>query len=348
MFIVSAFCCFGIFAFFWLSTYNFTLIYIARIGLARAAYSKCDIYLMDDPLSAVDSIVAKHIFNNVFDNNNGILKNSIRVLVTHQTQFLNRVDFVIVMQNGAILHNDSLANLHKQGINIKTLIDEKEQKSNVNYNSNNNDYEIKDNIDNDNNNVDNDNNINTGNLEFEKDEPEFILEKENKGESESIIKKEEVGEGNVTYETYTSLFYVNKEYFGERYVIIGQILILACIILLMFSAQVSLTFSDYWLGYWASQDIDKQQKDIYPTVFISIAIVALLLAYFRAITFFKAILRGARNLHDTMFVGVLYSPMIFFESNPIGRIMNRFSKDQWIVDELVCFCVRLHSMHVGI
>ena len=290
---------------------------------------------MDDPLSAVDSIVAKHIFNNVFDNTNGILKNSIRVLVTHQTQFLNKVDYVIVMQNGEIMHNDRLANLNKQGINIKTLIDEKDQNINTRADiSDDNDTKDNINID-DTDNLDKKNNDNNGGDDYES---EFFLN-DKKCQNESIIKKEEIGNGNVTYETYASLFHVDEEYFGRKCAIIAQIVILACIILLMFSAQVSLTFSDYWLGYWASQDIDKQQNDTYPTVFVSIAIVALLLAYFRAVTFFKAILRGARNLHDGMFVGVLYSPMIFFESNPIGRIMNRFSKDQWIVDELVT----LHS-----
>ena len=292
---------------------------------------------MDDPLSAVDSIVAQHIFNNVFDNNNGILKNSIRVLVTHQTQFLNRVDFVIVMQNGAIMHNDSLVNLKKQGINIKSLIDDKEKPKNNNINNVNNNNNQDDTKNDDNMIIDNDNdNRYPSDKDSAIDQSKCVLdEKKCKNNDESIIKKEEIGTGNVTYETYASLFHVSEEYFGKKRAIIIQLLILVSVILLMFSAQVLLTFSEYWLGYWASQNIDKQQNDIYPTVFISVAIIALLLAYFRAVTFFKAILRGARNLHDSMYVGVLYSPMIFFESNPIGRIMNRFSKDQWIVDELV-------------
>ena len=96
----------------------------ARVGLARAVYARRDIILMDDVLSAVDSVVGKHIFYNVFDSEQGIIKDSIRVLVTRSTQFLHRFDSIIVMQNGKIIHNDNFDNLTKQGINIQSLVDQ--------------------------------------------------------------------------------------------------------------------------------------------------------------------------------------------------------------------------------
>ena len=71
----------------------------ARIALARAVYRRADIYLLDDPLSAVDVAVASHIFNTCI---RGLLKNSTVILVTHQTQFLANADKVVLVENGSV------------------------------------------------------------------------------------------------------------------------------------------------------------------------------------------------------------------------------------------------------
>ena len=63
--------------------------------------------------------------------------------------------------------------------------------------------------------------------------------------------------------------------------------------------------------------------------------VHVIIALVRADYFFHLILRGASALHNSMFKGVLYSSLRFYESNPVGRVLNRFSKDQQVVDELL-------------
>lgn len=68
----------------------------ARINLARAVYTEADIYLFDDPLSAVDTHVGNHLFEECIMS---YLKNKTRVLVTHQLQFLKKADLIIVMNN---------------------------------------------------------------------------------------------------------------------------------------------------------------------------------------------------------------------------------------------------------
>ena len=68
-----------------------------RVSLARALYSAADIYLLDDPLSAVDAKVGKHLFNNCIC---GFLSNRIRVLVTHQLNYLTHIPNVMVLNNG--------------------------------------------------------------------------------------------------------------------------------------------------------------------------------------------------------------------------------------------------------
>lgn len=71
----------------------------ARLGLARAVYADKDIYLMDDPISALDAHVRKQIINNVYF---GVLKDRTRILVTHAIDFLNQADHIIMMEHGRI------------------------------------------------------------------------------------------------------------------------------------------------------------------------------------------------------------------------------------------------------
>ncbi|XP_074657505.1 multidrug resistance-associated protein 1-like isoform X2 [Tubulanus polymorphus] len=72
-----------------------------RVALARALYSKADIYLLDDPLSAVDVHVAKHIFENVIGPR-GILADKTRLMVTHSLVHLPLADLIVVIGNGSI------------------------------------------------------------------------------------------------------------------------------------------------------------------------------------------------------------------------------------------------------
>ena len=72
-----------------------------RVSLARAVYNNSDIYFLDDPLSAVDSHVGKHIFDNVIGHN-GLLRKKTRVLVTHSVTYLPEVDNIVVMKDGKI------------------------------------------------------------------------------------------------------------------------------------------------------------------------------------------------------------------------------------------------------
>ena len=75
----------------------------ARLSLARALYAHADIYLFDDPISAVDSKVAKEIYQNVIMEMKG--KKTI-VLVTHQVSYLENCDRVLIMEDGEIVEND--------------------------------------------------------------------------------------------------------------------------------------------------------------------------------------------------------------------------------------------------
>lgn len=73
----------------------------ARVSLARAAYSKSEIVLLDDPLSAVDAYVGKTILENCLLT--GPLADRTRILVTHSLHVLDKLDYIYVMDNGEII-----------------------------------------------------------------------------------------------------------------------------------------------------------------------------------------------------------------------------------------------------
>ncbi|GFN99336.1 multidrug resistance-associated protein 1 [Plakobranchus ocellatus] len=81
-----------------------------RVSLARAVYNDADIYLLDDPLSAVDSHVGKHIFDKIISHK-GMLKRKTRILVTHGVHWLPQVDHILVMTNGKISESGSYEEL---------------------------------------------------------------------------------------------------------------------------------------------------------------------------------------------------------------------------------------------
>jgi len=81
---------------------------LLRVAVARAAYK--DALPLYDPLSAVDSHVGKHIFDNLIGPN-GILRNKTRVLVTHGVSFLPYMNRIFVMKNGEITESGTYRKL---------------------------------------------------------------------------------------------------------------------------------------------------------------------------------------------------------------------------------------------
>lgn len=81
-----------------------------RISLARAVYNDSDVYLFDDPLSAVDAHVGKHIFDNVVGPD-GILRGKTRIFVTNALSFLSECDEIIMLDNGTIAEMGSYDSL---------------------------------------------------------------------------------------------------------------------------------------------------------------------------------------------------------------------------------------------
>ena len=91
----------------------------ARVSLARAVYADGDIYLLDDPLSAVDFKVGQHIFNKCIKD---LLGDKIVLFASHQQQHMENADQVIVLYKGRVLDKGRFTELHEKGV-INSIVD---------------------------------------------------------------------------------------------------------------------------------------------------------------------------------------------------------------------------------
>lgn len=94
----------------------------ARISLARAMYKKASIYLLDDPLSAVDAHVGKHLFDEVIGPRTRIATNATRFLITHQVHFLQEADIILIIENGRITHRGTYTELSNSDLDFAKLL----------------------------------------------------------------------------------------------------------------------------------------------------------------------------------------------------------------------------------
>ncbi|KAM6980550.1 ATP-binding cassette sub-family C member 12 [Aplochiton taeniatus] len=291
-----------------------------RISLARAIYSNKDIFLLDDPLSAVDAHVGKHIFEECIKKE---LKGKSIILVTHQLQYLEFCDEVLVLESGKIKE----AGTHKVLMNIggryAQLI----------------------------------NNFQMEQSKAQKEEniapPEHSEEEdlqshsasakgiENPESKDQLVTNESSSEGAVTWRTYHSYCAAAGGY------------ILLSFIMLIFILLVGTTaFSSWWLSYWLEQgsgfapngtslgdgDISMNPDlSFYQMVYGLTVIAMVVLSAVKGYSFTKVTLQASSKLHDTMFNRILASPMSFFDTTPTGRMVNRFSKDQDEVDSALPF-----------
>ena len=101
--------------------------------------------------------------------------------------------------------------------------------------------------------------------------------------------------------------------------------------LLCFSAVI--ISPDVWLSYLAKDSLKQQQKTSNQTIYASLAVGSFLVAIIRLFLFFFASLKSSEGIHDKMVAATLHAQLSFFDTNPTGRILNRFSRDVGSMDE---------------
>lgn len=116
----------------------------------------------------------------------------------------------------------------------------------------------------------------------------------------------------------------------------------------------SLLIPNWWLSRVAGMPFQKQKSLQTLGIFGGLTAIAFVLSLARDIFISFSILRSTRTLHDKMTVAVIKSPVLFFDTNPAGRIMNRFAKDIGNMDDqlplqfahAVTFCLNVISVFV--
>ncbi|XP_078669852.1 ATP-binding cassette sub-family C member 4-like [Branchiostoma floridae x Branchiostoma belcheri] len=290
-----------------------------RINLARAAYQKADIYLLNDPFSAVDTIVGQHIFSECI---RGVLAEKTRVIITHQLQHVKAADLIIVMKEGQVSAVGSYEDLQAAEVDLLSAKpgEEEEKAATSQTPGRNNDMGLF--------------------TAFK--ESEFSDKKE---------KEEDRKAGSVTLQVYL-------DYFRSGCGLIRGFFLILLIIL----PQVPYVLCDWWLSYWAETVQFSNNAIIYNTtsntsstyntttnsisaisvpttsflpIYVGLVGALSVLSVVRALLFFNVTVTSAEHLHNSMLMSILQAPMSFFDSNPVGRILNRFSKDIGIMDELL-------------
>ncbi|MCO5600615.1 hypothetical protein L7F22_054730 [Adiantum nelumboides] len=306
-----------------------------RIQLARALYKDADVYLLDDPFSAVDAHTGSELFKDCLL---GALAEKTVIFVTHQVEFLSAADLILVLRDGQIIQAGKYEDLLQAGTDFNTLVS-----------AHNEAIESMD-----------VNEYVTDELE-EADKPTSVVNAEEessknceiekipalKGEKQStenqlcvklkhkkgsakrmkrkqLVQEEEREKGRVSCKVYWS--YMTAAYNGS---------LIPAIVLAQLAFQVLQVSSNWWMA-WASPPTDGHQSRSHSLRMISVytilAFASAFCVFVRASLVSIFGLKAAQKLFLSMNKALFEAPMAFFDSTPTGRILNRASSDQSVVD----------------
>ena len=275
----------------------------ARIGLARAIYRDASVVVLDDPLSAVDAIVGRQIFYNAITEL-CIARHKCVVLATHQHQYIGESTCVLVLDGKIQCQGSYVECIHASDGQLEASFQTCEDDGPGQFVSSSAVPRV----------------TSLAVLEeVAKDKEDNDEEKRNQAHG---VAKEERNTGIIKWKTW-------KEYamaMGGSYI--------AVILFVLYCAtQASSLVTIFYLGEWAESPANEQTSSSW---------VALVYGLMGALIFFSLIrtrltyyfcLRASQRLHDAAIEAVLRAKVEFFDINPLGRILNRFSADVGIADD---------------
>ncbi|XP_031480163.1 ABC transporter C family member 3-like [Nymphaea colorata] len=291
-----------------------------RVQIARALYQDADIYLLDDPFSAVDAHTGSHLFKECL---HGFLGSKTVIYVTHQVEFLPSADLVLVMRDGRIAQSGHYASILSSGSDFMELVGAHEhtlsaikaagaaldsQPSDVN------DLNICSKVE-----TNEEDEFGYDEVNDDKDKIEELVE-----EKYQLVQEEEREKGRVGLSVYWE--YITATYGGA-------------LVPLILLSQIAFNFFEIGSNYWMASATPVSDEKPSPVGGITLILVYVVLSMASAICdLIMALLIGtvgfktATVLFNKLHMCMFRSPMSFFDSTPTGRILNRVSTDQSEVD----------------
>ncbi|KAL4470182.1 hypothetical protein ABPG74_011793 [Tetrahymena malaccensis] len=277
----------------------------ARISLARAVYSNTDIYLFDDPLSAVDSKVAKKLVKNVFKS---LLKNKLIILVTHQLSMAKYFDHIVILEKGSIYDQGNHVQLERK---LEFL-----SAGQVKLNS---DQEQ--------------------NYSVHSEEDKSLTAKENQQNQAQQMNTEKAKEEKPKSSLYSSEdkenIQVTLKSYQRYFTFSGKTCTWIFMLFAFIWNELVLTAYNRILAFYDNEE--EMEKYLLFTLLGIITVVFLLGLFVKYITLGLQVIKTNTAVHSKMIERVVRSPVIFFDRTQSGVILNRFSNDMGILDTMIHF-----------
>lgn len=285
-----------------------------RIQLARAVYNDADIYVLDDPFSAVDAQTAATLFHDCVM---GALHQKTVLLVTHQVEFLPAMDSILVMQDGEIRQAGTYKDLLESGDAFLRLVRAHEEAlHSVTGNGHSHPHEEEGGA----------GLQKVGSLLPRRLSREEILEKANRADASTQLVQEEGKEsGDAGWKPYVDYILVA----GGGLAIVGMVVT-------QFAFSAAQLYSNMWLATEVSNA--SISSSLLITVYGLVSTLSVLFFFFRSAIMVNLGLKASNSFFHGFTNAIMKAPMSFFDSTPSGRILNRASVDMSVLDLDIPFC----------
>ena len=312
----------------------------ARVCLARAVYREADTYLLDDPLSAVDVHVGRHLFSKCI---RGFLRDKAVILVTHQLQYLQEADEIIVLKNGKIQERGDFGDLLKNGMDFSAFLAQESQEEEVpqkiptkrtrTFSTISESQSIR-------------SELSMAGI-TDALHPGTEEEEEEPGETQTATAPQEVKETRSSGSVKGEVYY---RYFTSG----GGLSALVFCVVMNLLCQGLFSASDIWLSHWTteeqwkieqnwtglppppaisnqtvvSDDVDVLSLNVDETyghyfnllVYTAIVLSLVVSSMIRTVHFFSLCMSSSVSLHNSVFKQILRAPCRFFDTNPVGKL----------------------------
>ncbi|KAJ2215008.1 hypothetical protein EV179_002538 [Coemansia sp. RSA 487] len=326
----------------------------ARVSLARAVYSRADVYILDDPLSAVDAHVGKHLFEHVLGPN-GLLNSRCRIHITNAIPYIRKCDSVLLLRDGMQQESGTVSDLMECHGEVYKLVSE--YGGNALSNTPDSTPSVAPSISSTSLTAVG---VNNGSNQLQSRRPSIdslppatsasiqrtgqLQASDTDGPRDVLIAKEVSAVGRVSLSSYTS--YLRECTWGGVAVYVVGIIF----------NQGMLVLSNVWLKIWSSANEAHENGDtrvhlhsitFYMSVYAMLGLCAAVASFVRYNALWEVcVANSARATHNKMLRAVFRSPMSYFDTTPLGRILQRFSKDQNSVDQRIPLSMASWSLNM--